>query len=170
LRTQTAFCKRFQGIWAGERSSNELVGEHVKSVWELTLDGNFLRESWYTSGDKETLELNAIAFFRVVGGSPSEFFVAYRSGRMATGRSELRNGEWRLFHEGFRQPTELNEIRIRFEGDDKYSQEVRELGPRGDSKLVNHATLTRQREFGIREARRELFHQHNHRRLHERSG
>jgi hypothetical protein len=96
------------------------------------------------------LGLNATAFFRVRDGSPAEFFVVYKGGRMAMGKSEIRGREWRLLHEWFGQSPELNEIRIRFEGDDRYLQEVRKLEQQGKVvKLVNRTILVRQRESGI---------------------
>lgn len=62
------------------------------------------------------------------------------------GRSEVGDGEWRLLHERFGQPTELNEIRIRFKDDDTYHQEVSRLGQGGVANAVSKAILIRQRD------------------------
>lgn len=144
---QAEFCKLLLGTWTGERTGPELGREQVKAVWELTLDGSFLRESWFTSGRTGTLGLDATAFFRVHDGSPAEFFVVYSGGRMGMGRSEVSENEWSLLHEWFNQPPEQNEIRIRLEGDDSYRQEVRRVGQSGATRLVNQSILFRRRDI-----------------------
>jgi hypothetical protein len=142
---QLEFLKLLPGTWAGQRKSPDMV-EKVMAVWEPLLDGSFLRESWFTSGGRETLDLSALAFFRVTGNSLMEFFVVYKGGRMAMGKSEMRDGEWRLTHEWFGGSPEVAEIRIRFGGDDTYQQEVHSMGKEGTPSLKNRSILVRQRD------------------------
>ncbi len=140
------FVHTLHGSWVGERESEILRREKVKAVWESFLEGDFLREHWFTSGNESAPSLHAMACFKVTGGAPAEFFAVYRSGQTASGRSVLRGDEWVLSHSWLtaQETPEVAEIRLRLLSDDKYSQEVYEMDERGGSRLLSRAILVRE--------------------------
>ena len=142
----TNFCELLQGTWFGKRDSNILKGEKVSALWETTLDGSFLHERWFTSGGGEVLQLQAMAYFKVVENKLCDFFVIYRGGKMATGESVLDTGEWLLSHRWVGLAGGEAEIRLRLVSANEYHQEVFEANADGVLVQVSKAVLVRQSE------------------------
>jgi hypothetical protein len=137
------FCESLAGSWIGRRRGLEHENEIVRSQWQKTLDGNFLRENWLTAGSGDTPEPTAEALFKIAASGPGDFVAVYKSGKIAFGESAFAGGEWRLTHRWLREPG-VAAIRVKFLDADTYEQEVDEVMPDGTLKPESKAIMKRE--------------------------